>query len=180
MVIHMVFRRRGSRMGTQIHSIKHVVDSQGALAGAGQSVNEIATAVVTRSAVFNPAEVEVGETVNGFFISLFVLGATGAGLDGAIDWYISKSRAGQTYGGGGTFPQPGATGVSSVRNQIFHEEKGLAGSADGTAMVFKGVIVVPKSMRRMREGDTFTIVIRSLDATNNANFCIKAIYKSFS
>ncbi len=174
----MVFRR--SRLGTQIHSIKHVVDISGALAGAGQSVNEIAQGVVTRTTPFNPNEVIVGETVNGIFLSIFVLGATGSGLDGPIDWYIAKSRSGQTFGGGGDFPQPGNTGVSSVRNQIFHEEKGLAGSADGTAMVFKGVVVIPKSMRRMREGDTFTIAIRSADNTNNANFCIKAIYKSFS
>ncbi len=173
------FRRR-SRLGGQIHSIKHIVDVSGALAGAGQSVSDLATAVITRSATFNLVEVELSETVNGFFISLFVIGATGSGLSGPIDWYIAKARAGQTTGGGGTFPVPGNTGLSDVRNQIFHEEKGLSGSADGTPMAFKGVIVVPRGMRRMREGDKFFIALRSADNVNDANFCVKAIYKSFS
>ncbi len=170
--------RRTSRLGTQIHSIKHVIDSEGALTGASSSTNVFATAVVARNTVFNPAEVVVGETVNGIFLSIFMIGATGSGQDGSLNWYIAKSRSGQLPGA--DFPDPGSTGISDLRNQIFHEEKGLAGSADGTAMAFKGVVVIPRSMRRMREGDQLFIKLRSTDAVNNVNFCIKSIYKSFS
>ncbi len=127
------------------------------------------------TAVFKPGDIRVGGKVNGFFISLFVIGATGAPLNGSINWYIIKTHEGQTA----ITPQPGQTGVSKIRNQIFHEEKGLAGSGDGTPMAFKGVIAVPRGMRRMREGDQFSIVLNSQDATNDATFCLKAIYKSF-
>ncbi len=108
------------------------------------------------------------------FISVFVIGATGAPLNGPIDWYIAKEHAGQT-----NLPTPGQTGTSTVRNQIIHEEKGLAGSGDGTAMAFKGVVVIPRGMRRFREGDSWRLILRSEDATNDASFCVKAIYKSF-
>ncbi len=170
--------RRGSRMGTQIHSLKHIIDVQGNLTGGATSVNVFASTVNARADPFNPVELVVGETVNAFFISLFIIGATGAGLLGQLDWYIAKSRANQNPVG--DFPNPQATGISPVRNQIFHEEKGLVGSADGTPMAFKGVIVVPKSMRRVRDGDQFFIKVRSEDSTNDAQFCIKVIYKSFS
>ena len=175
-VMTMPGRFRGSRMGTQIHSIKHVVDTSGGLTST-PSINVIATGVTTRNATFDPTEVEVGETVNGFFISIYIIGSTGSGLTGPLDWYIAKSRSGQVIAT--VFPDPGNTGVSSVRNQIFHEEKGLAGSEDGTPMVFKGVIVVPKGMRRMRDNDAFFISLKA-NGADIPNFCVKAIYKSFS
>ncbi len=107
-----------------------------------------------------------------------MLGATGGGLNGSLNWYIAKARSGQAPGA--DFPDPGSTGVSDMRNQIFHEEKGLAGSADGTPMAFKGVVVIPRSMRRMREGDQLFVKLRSTDNMNDTNFCVKVIFKSFS
>ncbi len=159
-------------------SIKHVVDTEGALSGGAQSIVTIATTGAVRSSPFNPVENIVGDHVNAIFLSIYLIGATGSGQSGAINWYIAKNRFGQSTTT--NFPDAGNTGVSLVRNQIFHEEKGLAGSADGTPMAFKGVIMVPKGMRRMREGDGFFIKLNSTDITNDVNFCVKAIYKSFS
>ncbi len=85
----------------------------------------------------------------------------------------------QHEGQGGSQPDPANAGISKVRNQIIHMEKGLAGSGDGTPMAFKGVIAIPRGMRRMREGDQWNIVLNSKDATNDATFCLKAIYKSW-
>ncbi len=160
-----------------VNRIKHVVDSEGVLTGAASSTTDIANAVVTRNAVFNPVEVEVGEQINGVFVSIFNIGASGVGANGSINWYVGKRRGGQSLS---DFPAAGQTGVSNVRNQIFHEEKGLAGSQDGTPMAFKGVIVIPKGMRRMREGDVIFFRFRSTDATNDVNFCLKSIYNSYS
>ncbi len=171
----MVFRR--SLSARPIQKIKHVIDSEGALAGAANSVNVILQAVQATGSPFVPGDVKFSATVNAFFLSIFNIGATGSGQDGSINWYIAKAHAFQDATT--DFPDPGNTGSSALRNQIFHEEKGLAGSADGSPMVFKGVIVVPKGMRRIRQGDSFFIKLRSTDATNNVNFCIKAIYNEF-
>ncbi len=170
--------RRGSRMGTQIHSLKHVIDVEGALSGGVASVVPLTQSVQSRATPFEPVEMINGETINAFFLSIFMIGATGSGQNGSINWYIAKARSGQSTVT--DFPDPAVTGGSNVRNQIFHEEKGLAGSADGTPMAFKGVVVVPRSMRRFRDGDQFIIKLRSTDITNDVNFCVKAIYKSFS
>ncbi len=175
MMVHqylVVFRRRGIR--PTINSIKHVVDTEGVLTGAAQSLNPICVAVPNVSATtFKPGDVRVGGVVNAFFISLYIIGATGAPLVGSLNWYLIKLHAGQSG------PAPGNTGVSQLRNQIIHEEKGLSGSGDGTAMVFKGVIVVPRGMRRMRDGDTWELRILSNDASSDGQFCLKAIFKSF-
>ncbi len=170
----MPYRRRSSLH--PVNSIKHVLDSEGQLATGGVSATALAVAVPNvDTTTFKVGDVRVGSTINAFFITVFVIGATGAPLNGSINWFLFKFHEGQ----GGSVPIPGQTGTSKIRNQIIHEEKGLAGSGDGTAMAFKGVIVVPKSMRRMREGDQWQINLNSLDATNNAQFCIKAIFKSF-
>ncbi len=165
------------RRGLQpVNRIKHIVDNQGGLSGGIVSVIPIVVTVNQDSPVFNPAEVKLASTVNAFFVSVFVIGATGAPLNGAIDWYIYKRRGGQSNA---DFPDPGNTGTSNVRNQIIHEEKGLAGSGDGTAMAFKGVIVIPRGMRRMREGDEWFMKLKSTDATSDAQFCTKYIFNSF-
>ncbi len=167
--------RRGRAL-QPINSIKHIIDAEGSLSGGLTSTTPIATAVPNvDTTVFKPGDIRVGAKINGFFISLFIIGATGAGILGSLNWYIIKIHDGQSS----VAPGPGVTGVSKIRNQIFHEEKGLSGSADGTPMAFKGVIAVPRGMRRMREGDQFQISVQSQDATNDAFFCLKAIYKSY-
>ncbi len=169
----MVFRRRFAK--APINSIKHVIDVSGALSGGSTSQVPIAVGVPQVGATFVPGDIRTGATINGFFLSIFVIGATGAPINGPIDWYLVKIHDGQS----GSTPTPGATGVSKIRNQIIHEEKGLAGSGDGTAMAFKGVVAVPKGMRRMREGDIWRVLLRSDDVSNDAQFCVKAIYKSY-
>ncbi len=164
-----------SRLGNQIHSFKHVIDTSGGLTST-KSIVSLALGVEVKT-VDSPNQVLVGETINGIYLSIFIIGSTGAPLEGPLDWYIAKARAGQNQNT--SFPDPGNTGISDVRNQIIHEEKGLSGSGDGTPMVFKGVIAIPKGMRRMREGDEIIVQLKATGA-DAPNFCVKAIYKSFS
>jgi len=167
---------RGRRMSAPITSVKHVVDAEGQLLATGApSTVDILTATTVRSTVFQPAEVTFGSKVNAFFLSIFIIGATGAPIVGSVNWFIIKTHDGQT-----TIPTPGNTGISSLRNQIFHEEKGLAGSGDGTPMAFKGVVMLPRGMRRIREGDKVSVSLAlNAASTGDATFCVKAIYKSF-
>ncbi len=166
----MPFRRR-----VPLNSLKHVVDLEGGLTST-KSVSVIAQQTAVRSSgAFNPVEVLTGERINAFFITVFIKGSSGTTVNGSQNWYIMKQHAGQAA----VVPDPANTGQSNIRNQIFHEEKGLVGSGDGVPMIFKGVIVVPRGMRRIREGDVFQLVLLN-NGTDAAEFCIKAIYKSFS
>ncbi len=164
--------RRGSR--PVINSIKHVIDTEGGLTST-VSVVPLAKGVGTQSDPFNPNNVVVGSRINAFYISIFIIGATGAPVTGSQNWYIARQHSGQSNSG---FPDPGTTGTSLLRNQIIHQEKGLVGSGDGTAMAFKGVVVVPRGMRRMREGDNWNIYLKN-NSADSATFCLQSIYKSF-
>ncbi len=170
----MVFRRRMTAL-RPVNSIKHVIDTEGTLTAGTPSTNPVIVAVPNVSdTTFKPGDVRVGATVNGVFISLFIIGSTGAPVNGSANWHLIKLHALQSG------PNPGATGASELRNQIIHEEKGLIGSGDGTAMAFKGVIAIPKGMRRMREGDVWQVVIRMPNqGADDAQFCLKVIYKSY-
>ncbi len=167
--------RRGSYAKRPINSIKHVVDVEGGLVAATDSTSTFVNAVDGPQTPFDPVDVPFGGYVRSFYLSIFIIGATGAPIDGSINWYIAKQRSGQ---GAADFPTPSATGTSEVRNQIIHEEKGLSGSGDGTPMVFKGVIVIPKSMQRIRAGDAMFLRLR-INGTIDATFCIKIIYKEY-
>ncbi len=172
----MPFRRGGAIR--PVNSIKHIIDTVGALTAGGRSVNVIVNAVPNvDETTFVPGNVRVGSKVNGIYLSIFMQGASGASGGGAaLDWFIIKVHEGQSA----SVPEPGTTGTSKIRNQIIHEEKGLAGSVDGSPMAFKGVVVIPRGMRRFREGDTIQVVLKAPNqAANDVNFCVKAIYKSY-
>ncbi len=167
--------RRGNSL-RPVNSIKHIIDTEGVWTDV-TSLSPIAVAVPNvDTTTFKPGDIRVGATVNGFFLSIFAIGSTGAPVAGSINWYLIKVHGGAQIN---ALPVPGQTGTSDIRNQIIHEEKGIPGSGDGTPMVFKGVIAIPRGMRRMREGDQWTIGAVSSVAGNDVNFCIKAIYKSY-
>lgn len=90
-----------------------------------------------------------------------------------VDWYFSKQRSGQSNIT--DFPSPGATGNDPLRNQIYHEEKGIPGdSGDTSPLTFRGVLRIPRLVQRMRAGDNLFFKFRgSLDY----NVCMKIIFK---
>lgn len=91
-----------------------------------------------------------------------------------VDWYIYKRRGEQQAA---DFPIPGVTGASVVRNQIFHEEKGIPGdNADVNPLTFRGVIKIPRSFQRCRRGDEINIRFRG---SADYQLCVKAVYKWF-
>ncbi len=156
-----------------IDSRKHIVDSEGGIT-TSLSQNVVALAVTATSpGTFIPTEVVIGSKITSMFISIFIIGSTGAPVNASQNWYLIKTYTGQSV------PQPGATGNSDLRNQIIHEEKGLVGSGDGTAMAFKGVIRIPRGLQTMRSGDAWSIVLAQQSGTDPAEFCLKVIYKDY-
>ncbi len=90
-----------------INSVKHILDVEGVLTGGIGSQSTLAIGVPNvDAAVFKPGDIRTGGTINGMFLSVFVIGASGAALIGAIDWLLCKTHEGQTA------PTPGQTGTS--------------------------------------------------------------------
>ncbi len=130
-------------------------------------------------------EVTTGSRVNGIYMSFYAISEGGeiANEVPLVDWYVIKDSGGSW---GSTFdannlPTPGATGSNINKRWIIHEEKGLTGGGDvslsGLPMIFKGVIAIPKHMRRIGVNDAFRIIMRANFATK---VCTKFIYKWYS
>ncbi len=176
------FRRMDSRR--PIDSVKHIVEISGILAaGANTVLLELIKGVDTYS-LADTDGVPVGSNVNSIFLSVFFIteGGEVANEVPLVDWYTIKNP-GFTWAS--TFnstnlPTPGTTGTHVNKRHIFHTEKGLSGGGDvslaGVPMIFKGVLKIPRHMRRIGALDTFQICARANFATK---FCVQAIYKHY-
>ncbi len=155
-----------------INSIKHIIDVSGNLVGGSESAIPLADAVDAAD-LLQPTQVNTGCTISSLFVSVFILGES-ATVSGLADWYFWKIPNNAIAAG--SVPTPGNTGVARAKKFIFHEEKGIFATEDGTPMVFKGVIKLPPRFRRMGTFDRLEIRLLSPVA---AQFCIKAIYKEY-
>jgi len=169
-VLHLIMPRyRGRGMSLRpINSVKNIID--GTFLGVGAAVTTVVTlgtSVVDYKG--NTAEIPIGAKVSSFYLFVQVLPATGTAN---VDWFVTK------FSTGTPMPVPGATGASTARRYILHEEKGIPGNAaDGAyPLTFKGVIKIPRGRQRFALGDFIQLHIRGVD-TYNA--CVKCIYKFY-
>ncbi len=179
----MVFRRR-SDSRRPIDSVKHIVETSGIIAA---GTNTVLLNLATEVATYTVADIDgvpVGANVNSMFLSCFFIAEGGelATEVPLVDWYIIKNP-GSTWGttfDATNLPTPGATGSHINKRHIFHTEKGLTGGGEvslaGIPMVFKGVISIPRHMRRFGSDDAITVCARANFATK---FCFQAIYKHY-
>ncbi len=185
----MPFRRRMS-FKRPINAIKNIVDQQGVLiadtAPSGQLLKTIVTGVDNPAVDAATNEVQAGSTVTSIYLSLFfgTKGNASAVNPEVVDWYIIYDVAGRmseggTFGNGAAvLPIASSAGESVNRNQILHMEKGIVGdAADGSKMVFAGVIRIPRGKQRIGIGTKIHIVAQKQEG--DKFFCLKAIYKYY-
>ncbi len=178
----MVFRR-GQRNLRPINSLKHIAEVSTIVAA---STNTVFLTFVDQTDTYTLADtngVPQGASVNSVFISVFAIAEGGevANEVPLVDWYIIKNPGSTWTGFDATnLPTPGATGAHRNKRWIIHTEKGLAGGGDasiaGVPMIFKGVISIPRHMRRIAQGDSISLIVRTNFATK---MCAQAIYKHF-
>ncbi len=178
----MVFRRQNMR---PINSRKNVVDASSVLAAGTNTVFDNIVVGVDQADLATVDEVTTGSRINGIYMSFFAIAEGGeiANEVPLVDWYVIKDSGGQmgTTFSASALPTPGATGSFVNKRWIIHEEKGLTGGGDaslsGVPMIFKGVLGIPRHMRRIAVGDIIKIVVR---ANFNTKMCTKFIYKWYS
>ncbi len=178
----MVFRRGFRRSLHPVISTKNVEDTSTVLAATTNTVIDVLAVAVETPTLAATDSVARGSTINGLYLSLFFISEGGevANEVPLVDWYILKNP-GNNFAStfdASNLPTPGNTGSHDNKRYIFHEEKALAGGGDaslaGVPMAFKGVIVIPRGMRKMNANDRIVIAARANFATK---FCLKAIYK---
>ncbi len=165
----MVFSRRSSIR--PVNSRKNVKDQQGGLAIGTQTTVALADAVDAPT-LASPVSVATGSVINGFFLNVQVRATTEAALPNA---YMAVAK---NTGNNLTFPDANAVGVDDNKRFVIHQEMAmLSGSTEPSIPItlFKGVIKVPKHMRRMGPDDQWQCLLFSPGVT--ADFCVQCIYK---
>ncbi len=158
-----------------IQRIKHIVDSQATVA-AGVQLNTTIAVANDNPVLANTTEVLTGSKINGFFIRMEVASNDDA-VVGAVPnayMFLWKNTAGDL-----TPPAPNGTGGNDLKRLIIHQEMTMIENIKGgnARTLFKGVIVIPKGMRRMGANDVWRIEFRSVQI--DTAVCIQAIYKEF-
>ncbi len=172
--IHLSFRRRGSGK-RPIHSIKHVIDSQLGIIAATQQLVTIVKAKDAPS-LGNTNEVETGSRVNAFFLNCQIAASSTAALAN-IYFYLFKNQGNNIPSS--EFPDGNVVGANNMKNLVFHQEM-LMTEKNTTAVartMFRGVIMIPKHMRRMGVNDEIIIAIFAPGV--NFDFCLQSIYKEY-
>ncbi len=167
------FQRRFSRSGLHpVNRIKHVHDRQYAQIVGNTTTQQIAKAVASPDPLLSE-EVEVGSTINGFFIILEANATSSAALANFY-MYLAKNP-------GANLSLPAANVVGSDDNKRFviHQEMVMFQQQTNSnpRTVFKGVIVVPRGYRRMAPNDRWDLVTTSPGVS--VNVYLQVHYKEF-
>lgn len=166
-MLSMARRRRGLAL-RPVNSVKNIVDSTN-IGVTGATTTSVVLAQTVNDYTGGNADVPIGAKVSSIYV--FVQIASDS-TNANCDWFFAKRPSGITM------PTPGATGGSTARKFILHEEKGLPGtySAGSTPLTFKGVLKIPRGRQRFAEGDA---VVLNLRGAQQYSFCVKAIYKFY-
>ncbi len=166
------FRRRQSLR--PINRIKHVVDLFGTPT-AGVTVPNIIIQATDTPTLAATIGVETGSTVNAIYLKVEV--SSTESDPGAIpNVYM---LVGKNPGANITLPAPTATGASDNKRFIIHQEMIMLNNLAGgnPRVLFNGVIVIPKGMRRFGPKDELTVNVRSTSV--NFAYCLQCHYKEF-
>ncbi len=157
-----------------INSIKHVIDLQGGLVAGTQVLSEVIEGVNAYT-LASPNDVPTGASVNAIFLNVQVA-ATGTAALANVYMMVFKNPGSNI----GAIPNANVIGVSDFKKQIFHQEM-IMTEKNTTAIprtLFKGVLKIPKHMRRIGADDTITVALFAPGV--NFDFCLQCIYKHYS
>ncbi len=178
--------RRGRRGASirPVQSIKHIVDTNGSITAAVQSVTPIINTQRNPDYDINPADCEIGSTVNSIFLRVEVVAIIAAG--GVDNIYMAVVK---NPGLNLTFPKGDQMGGDKNRKYIIHQEMLMTGQAGGNPgssniarTLFKGVIRIPRGYKRNGLDDQLQVLLshRAGEASQKTNFCVEAIYKEYN
>ncbi len=155
-----------------VNRIKHVVDVQGATT-AGTTFTSVLADTKDAPVITTANEVQTGCTINGIYLTVEVNATTSAALAN-VYMILYKNPAGEVAG-----IVPNTVGVNVIKKFVFHQEMVMLQQVTNSnpRTLFKGVLALPKHMRRFGPADT--LVLRILAPGVNINLCIQCIYKEF-
>ncbi len=176
--------RRNLRL-RPVNSVKHIVDTNGAISAALVSTTDVIQAV-DNPALGSPQQVATGSTVHSIFLRVEAVGIESAGGVDNIYMLVYKNPGANVAG-----PRPDAAGTSDNKKRVIHQEmlmlapRSESGAGGGDARfprtLFKGVVRIPRGLKRFGYEDKLQVVIshRVGEMTQLSEFCLQCIYKEF-
>ncbi len=170
----MAFRQRSRNQNRlrPVNRIKHVVDRQIGIALNVRDTSDLAEAV-DAPVIANTTEVQTGCTINGIFLVVEVYATTSGALSN-VYMMIVKNPGSQL-----TFVNPNVIGGSTMKKFVIHQEMVMLQKVTNSnpRTLFKGVIVLPRHMRRFAPDDKLQLAIFSPGV--NIDVCFQCHYKEF-
>ncbi len=162
---------------TPIHRIKHVVDAEGTVDDSPNAVVDLIN-TVDASVLASTNQCETGSKVNGIYLHLEALHASGVGRPNFY-MIIFKNPGGNLSS---TAINPKLVGLNSNKRFVIHQEM-IMGSGDAgnglPRVVFNGVIVIPKGYRRMAPQDKLQMILVTGTVDVVFDWCMQCHYKEF-
>jgi len=159
-----------------INRIKHVVDFQTAVPVNTQILQVVAN-TVDAPVISNADHVQTGATVNSVFLTTEVVASeTSATATPNFYWMFYKNPGNNII-----FPNANAVGSSDAKRFVIHQEMVMINPLDGGVPrnVFKGVIKIPKHLRRSAPNDRWIVQLFIPSTGVSVNACTQAHYKEF-
>ncbi len=166
------FRRRTSSLAP-INRIKHVVDVEGNITSTVSASDIVVT--VDQAVLANTNQCQTGSKVNGFYLHVEVLHASGTGRPNI---YLAIFK---NVGNNLTVPDPSAVGANDNKRYVIHQEMIMMSGDAGNGLprpLFNGVIVVPKGLRRNGPNDRWTVLMITKGSVVG-DMCLQCHYKEF-
>ncbi len=163
-----------------VNSLKHVVDTNGAVTAALQSVTDLVNTVDNPAVSASTNQCNIGCKINAIYLRVEVIGKDSAGGVDNIYMYVYKNP-GANLG----LPPADSIGSNDNRRYVIHQEMimlDFKGTTSGfPRTLFKGVILIPRGYRRMGVNDKLQVVLqhRTGEVTQLTEFCIESIYKEY-
>ncbi len=153
-----------------------MVDIQTAIPINTKIVNTLAVAVDAPTLPNRP-DVETGSTINGIFLTVEAV-ASESSTTATPNIYMMVMK---NPGGNLTFPNGNVVGSDDNKKYVIHQEMVMINAIDGGVPrnIFKGVIVIPKHMRRFAPNDVLQMQIFVPSTGVALNVCAQCHYKEF-
>ncbi len=168
-------RYRSSMALRPVHRIKHVIDAEGTVDDTPNVVVDIID-TVDAPVLGSPTQCETGSKVNGFYLKLEALHASGTGRPN-LYMIIVKNVANALTGF-----SPKSIGTNDLKRYVIHQEM-IMGSGDAgnglPRVVFNGVIKIPRGYIRNGPDDKLSMILITGNAGVVFDWCMQAHYKEF-
>ncbi len=176
----MSFRRNRALAIRPVSSLKHVIDTSGAVTAGVSATTDLAIQHDTPSTNFNN-RIHTGGHVKAIYLKVEVVGTTAYAGVPRIYFIIYKDPSSDL-----TVPAVDNVGTSPRRKFVIHQEMTMvttqATSNDGfPRTMFKGVVLIPKRYQRFGDDDRLRITIGNnpAESSGSSDWCLQCIYKEF-